>query len=94
MRFDNGGDFHAGLHELVTHYKSDIARSDHENPFPRDYPVDVHKGLNGSCTVNTGKVIVWKRNEPFLGTGSHYRFFRVDVEEFFFPAHGGEGAVF
>ncbi len=87
-------DLDSGLPELVAYYKSDVARSDHEDFLARNYSVYVHEGLDRSRSVYSRKVVVREGDEPFLRSRRHYCLLRLDPVVFVFAFHRGEDALF
>ena len=92
--FQDAHDFNACLHELVADDEADVAGSYHEDFVPGSHAVDVHEGLDGPGSVDSGEVIVGEGDEPFLGSRGHDDLFGFDPDVFFFSHHVAHHAVF
>jgi len=91
--FEDAHDFNACLHELVADDEADVAGSYHEDFVPGGDAVDVHEGLDGAGSVDSGEIVVGEGDEPFLRPGGHDDLFGFDPDVFFFAYHIADHAV-
>jgi len=92
--FDDGGDFNACLHQLITNYKADVSCSNHEDSFSGQNTVNIHESLYRAGSVNAGKIVVREGNKPFLRSSCNNGFLWFYLKNFLLAPHGREGVVF
>jgi hypothetical protein len=92
--FEDAYDLNSRLHELIADDEADVAGSYHEDFVPRGDSVDVHEGLDGSGSVDSGKVVVGEGDESFLSSRGHDDFPGLDPDVFVFSHHVADYSVF
>ena len=93
-RFQDTYDLNSRLHELIADDETDVAGSYHEDFVPGSDAVDVHEGLHGSGSVDSGHVVVGEGDEAFLGSRGHDDLFRFDPDVFVFSHYVADHSVF